>query len=61
MQDVYANGCTVNGTVHSDGSYIFKLDGDEGGEGEFNDDDEQEEDDCKVEMPKRSRWGRRRG
>ena len=34
----------------SDGSYIFKSDGDEGGEGEF-DDDEEEEDDCKVEIP----------
>ena len=33
----------------SDGSYIFKSDGDEGGEGEFDDDDE-EEDDCKVEI-----------
>ena len=35
----------------SDGSYIFKSDGDEGGEGEFSDDDEGEEDDCKVEIP----------
>ena len=35
----------------SDGSYIFKSDGDEGGEGEFDDDDEEEEDDCKVEIP----------
>ena len=34
----------------SDGSYVFKSDGDEGGEGEF-DDDEEEEDDCKVEIP----------
>ena len=34
----------------SEGSYIFKSDGDEGGEGEFDDDDE-EEDDCKVEIP----------
>ena len=34
----------------SDGSYIFKSDGDEGGEGEFDDDDE-EEDDCKVKIP----------
>ena len=34
----------------SDGSYIFKLDGDKGGEGEFDDDDD-EEDDCKVEIP----------
>ena len=32
----------------SDGSYVFKSDGDEGGEGEFDDD---EEDDCKVEIP----------
>ena len=34
----------------SDGSYIFKSGGDEGGEGEF-DDDEEEEDDCKVKIP----------
>ena len=34
----------------SDRSYVFKSDGDEGGEGEFND-DEEEEDDCKVEIP----------
>ena len=33
----------------SNGSYIFKSDGDKGGEGEFND-DEEEEDDCKVEI-----------
>ena len=35
----------------SDGSYIFKSDGDEGGKGEFNDDEEEEEDNCKVEIP----------
>ena len=35
----------------SDGSYIFKSDGDEGGKGEFDDDDEEEEDNCKVEIP----------
>ena len=40
----------------SDGSYIFKSDGDEGGEGEFNDDVEEEENDCKVEIP-RPQWG----
>ena len=34
----------------SDGSYIFKLDGDEGGEGEF-DDDGEEENDYKVKIP----------
>ena len=33
-----------------DGSYIFKSDADEGGEGEFNDDGE-EENDYKVEIP----------
>ena len=33
----------------SDGSYIFKSDGDEGGEGEF--DDDNDDDDCKVEIP----------
>ena len=33
-----------------DGSYIFKSDVDERGEGEF-DDDGEEENDCKVEIP----------
>ena len=33
----------------SDGSYIFKSDGDKGGEGEF--DDDNEDDNCKVEIP----------
>ena len=32
----------------SDGSYIFRSDGDEG---EFDDEDEEEEDDCKIEIP----------
>ena len=34
----------------SDGSYVFKSDGDEGGEGEFDDDDD-DDDNCKVEIP----------
>ena len=33
----------------SDGSYIFKSDGDEGGKGVF--DDDNDDDDCKVEIP----------
>ena len=32
----------------SDGSYIFKSDGDKG---EFGDEDEEEDDDCKIEIP----------
>ena len=37
----------------SDGSYIFKSDGDEGGEGEFDDDDDEEEDEDEEEHPKK--------
>ena len=35
----------------SDGSYVFKSDGDKGGKGEFNDDDDDDDDDCKVKIP----------